>query len=1666
MADILGEVPSFIGRRVGGRLSRRTARRRARAKVKEEEAKLDDKMDELPWKDRAYPEKVAGNEGVAGGDADSEDGGWLFETANTTSKKSMKRWIARTKADVVFVQEHGVLRGKTCQLKTWAARRGWQCVISPALAAQGKAVRAGTAIFARQTVGLAELKGVLAEVVPGRLVVAVVALPNWPRILVGSIYLVAGAALQPANRQILAEWAKLTQRTSMPTLLACDFQMPAEALLRSGYAEKLGAQVVKPPKGVPTCVTSRGSSQIDYFITSLCLARARRGNKVISSFLATHRPHRMEFPRKAEDTLHLTQINPPVLPIDFPMGPVFRTQDFKESREAARKAHEIAKGAPPKVAAKFLDEAYRVLADESEKELAAATGKSSMNMGMRSRQRQVVWQPIVQKDRPTTDRVFYQDRVDGWKWLAERAKDLTRLYNRAAEGTLSGFSAEVAGQWGESMLQEEPPTEQTHDDITAELAVYRGLLRSAADQFAEGAGEDQRETWNQEAAQSIEKINVATALSLKEALREGDANWEEWVDQAFKRGAKTAHRWTKLDEQWATATLESDKAEAALTLQEMVDEDADALAECWDASCDPAPFACPRFREAGPRLTPEELRQASKSFPDHTSIAGDGFHPKHFRMLPDEALLAISDLLSAIELLGFWPSLLRTLAMPLIQKPKGGRRAVTTFPSLYRLWTRARRNVVREWRQTLDRSYLAYGPEKSAQQVVWRQAAQAEFDGISGRKIAAILLDLQKFFERIPLSMLRERAIQAGVPAWLVNAAVAMYSGARVLSLNGVLARSKLYALNGLPAGCSLADIWITTFSVPGMDVYQRLAPFARVAIWFDDFALTCGGKTEEQLLNAIVLSLVLLIDILWRAFAAKIAFEKTACITNAPGVWEKAARMVEAAFPDQGVVLPAAAPCASNLGVDHMVGRPRRVRKKSAKTVRTCKAKRRAQKIMECRAMAKRGRQRFQRIVTIGLLPAASYGARVWGLSAAEARSMRSLSLAALVPTCQASLCAKLVLHGDPVARVAYDVVIGFVAEVWSTMAGVKTTSVLSIPTLVSFWNAARPDMKRKLSECRGPVQIAGWTLRELGWKWEQPLCMTTNGGQTLKMADNSPKAFGHWLEKDMLAQHDLRLRAKAAARIPADKVDMKKVYLEEGPIMVEPVRAFIAKASPEARGCLQKLWCDGLWTKSDYKKAGHDIDEVCPRCGEQGDSVFHRAWLCAETQCKIARAKAAPQWFLSYARNVGKDDPLFNNGWITCPAFLEPADLATDIRAENADGEEISINDVKLEGPVFVDGSCSRETLGHLNRASWSVVMMPERPPWKPTVTVMGPVWRSVAQTPQAGEQVGAAVVFQLLSGKATIHSDCSNVVADHACPELAVRRGGLHAGTVRSTLAGDHSLAEVEKVKAHRDLGEIAARAPGSQEHFLAVGNDYADKAAKRAQELHPQPSRQDRTVLANRLNWLQMALRVFAVTLPLFPRCEAQLAKREPVQTRHKSSHKWKKEIDMWTCTRCWLQASALCYKASRLIPPSACSPMPPVFQRLRDRIGPGHQPLAFGTDHGVLVICGRCAAYSHVRARRLYANCPGSTGLDSRSEALARLARGRHPTRPGPARLLNGNALGEPNCVFQPAAGFENAGAPQETAGDAVTGHSPCSRRLRGKQKGTQAQDIVAAPPGS
>ncbi len=133
------------------------------------------------------------------------------------------------------------------------------------------------------------------------------------------------------------------------------------------------------------------------------------------------------------------------------------------------------------------------------------------------------------------------------------------------------------------------------------------------------------------------------------------------------------------------------------------------------------------------------------TFKERTLVAFDGVAMRHYALLSDEALEALADIMLVVEYLGHLPGQLRFTAMPLIAKARGGHRAIASLVSLYRLWSRLRREEARKWEAAHDRPYLAAGKGRGPQDAVWRQAARAEAAIGSKKQVATALWDLASF---------------------------------------------------------------------------------------------------------------------------------------------------------------------------------------------------------------------------------------------------------------------------------------------------------------------------------------------------------------------------------------------------------------------------------------------------------------------------------------------------------------------------------------------------------------------------------------------------------------------------------------------------------------------------------------------------------------------------------------------------------------------------------------------------------------------------------------------------------------------------------------------------------------------------------------------------------
>ena len=65
-----------------------------------------------------------------------------------------------------------------------------------------------------------------------------------------------------------------------------------------------------------------------------------------------------------------------------------------------------------------------------------------------------------------------------------------------------------------------------------------------------------------------------------------------------------------------------------------------------------------------------------RSFSAKASYTFDGFHPRQFALLSDEAFKCLPDLVMSCEEMGEWPEAVRALTVALIPRAKGGTRPI------------------------------------------------------------------------------------------------------------------------------------------------------------------------------------------------------------------------------------------------------------------------------------------------------------------------------------------------------------------------------------------------------------------------------------------------------------------------------------------------------------------------------------------------------------------------------------------------------------------------------------------------------------------------------------------------------------------------------------------------------------------------------------------------------------------------------------------------------------------------------------------------------------------------------------------------------------------------------------------------------------------------------
>jgi len=389
---------------------------------------------------------------------------------------------------------------------------------------------------------------------------------------------------------------------------------------------------------------------------------------------------------------------------------------------------------------------------------------------------------------------------------------------------------------------------------------------------------------------------------------------------------------------------------------------------------------------------------------------------------------------------------------------------------------------------------------------VWRQSIRNQKAKLDHRNIATLSWDLRKFYERVSHCKLRERAERHGFPLALIDVAINAYKMARIITYDG-LAADELFPDCGIVAGDSLSDALVKVYYLDVFDEVTTECTDAAIQVYFDDLQATCIGTPDDIVQNLQKFAESMHTKIV-EDLEASLALDKAAVTADN----EDLCRRLRDAL---GEVAGPPTSLAAFLGIDELNGRRR-----------SCIAKDPASKWKARQKAANDRRPRLARladgriagaarIFTSGILPQASHGVEVIGMSNAELEALRKTALVAIPPKGKArSLSALMVAKGDPIWRPATAPLARWAHEIWlSTAPRDSAVDAIPLKELEDVWQAARSGWPKSWNHSRGALDAAVLSARRINWRFIDFQTVKTDLDVSIKFTDITPKLLNRML-------------------------------------------------------------------------------------------------------------------------------------------------------------------------------------------------------------------------------------------------------------------------------------------------------------------------------------------------------------------------------------------------------------------------------------------------------------------------------------------------------------------------------------------------------------------------
>ena len=360
---------------------------------------------------------------------------------------------------------------------------------------------------------------------------------------------------------------------------------------------------------------------------------------------------------------------------------------------------------------------------------------------------------------------------------------------------------------------------------------------------------------------------------------------------------------------------------------------------------------------------------------------------------------------------------------------------------------------------------------------------------------------------------------------------------------------------------------------------------------------------------------------------------------------------------------------------------------------------------------------------------------------------------------------------------------------------------------------------------QVRGPIGAAYLSLKRIGWTFSTPFQITDSTGRTFSLTDTAPALLAHFLRESW--NHINLVGASRALHLDPDlQIDFEV-----------PRRLLQDRSIPaRSRQLILRYLCHAIWTRERLYHVGFDVPHGCERCGHHRDDLHHRLFRCTSTE-ELRKLHLEP---LDIDHLQARPYLVFGCQAIPpLPAVRVPGLGHQEFQSYTVDGRPIELH---FKGAIlYSDGSCATEGHRSQHRAGWSLVKIAD------DGTLIAAAWGAVGallpQTASASEYIAglAAAVFSAKE----VRADFSGVAAIASLSSASIgHRKSMYSG-VKIQIRGRCPNMVTEKVPGHAALEALS---PGSEDWINGVGNDIADRHARKGAALHGGPASQELQLVA--------------------------------------------------------------------------------------------------------------------------------------------------------------------------------------------------------------------------